>query len=72
MITLICGIWEGIKRSKPELVDTENILAVARVGVKRWGVTQQGWVGEMGEDGQKIQTSSFKINKSWGCKVQSW
>ena len=25
------------------------------------------WVGKMGEDGQKIQTSIYKINKSSGC-----
>ena len=27
-------------------------------------------VGEMGEGGQKVQTSNYKINKSQGCKVQ--
>ena len=26
--------------------------------------------GKKGEDGQKIQTSSYKINKSWECNVQ--
>ena len=26
--------------------------------------------GEMGEGGQKVQTSSYKINKSWECNVQ--
>ena len=25
---------------------------------------------KMGEGGQKVQTSSCKINKSWGCNVQ--
>ena len=25
---------------------------------------------EMGEGSQKAQTSSYKINKSWGCNVQ--
>ena len=32
-----------------------------------------GWlpeVWEMGESGQKVQTSSYLINKSWGCKIQ--
>jgi len=24
----------------------------------------------MNENGQKIQISSYKINKSWGCNVQ--
>ena len=27
-------------------------------------------VGKMGEGGQEVQTSSYKINKSWGCNVQ--
>lgn len=35
---------------------------VARV--RSWGV------GEMGKSGQKVQTSSYKINKSWECSVQ--
>ena len=26
--------------------------------------------GQMGEGTQKIQTSSYKINKSWGCNVE--
>ena len=38
-------------------MDTENRWVVAR---------GRGWeVGEMGEGGQKVQTSSYKINKSW-------
>ena len=43
---------------------SENRLALAR----GWG-----WgVGNMGERGQKIQTSSYnKINKSWGCVVNN-
>ena len=27
-------------------------------------------VGKMGEGGQKVQTSWYKINKTWGCNVQ--
>lgn len=27
-------------------------------------------VGEMDEGSQKVQTSSYKINTSWGCNVQ--
>ena len=26
--------------------------------------------GEMGEGGQNVQTSGYKITKSWGCNVQ--
>ena len=29
-----------------------------------------GGVGQMGEGNQKVQTSSYKIIKSWGCNVQ--
>lgn len=29
-----------------------------------------GQVAEMGEGSQKVQTSSDKINKPWGCNVQ--
>ena len=27
-------------------------------------------MGEMGEGGQKVQSSSYNINKFWGCNVQ--
>ena len=27
-------------------------------------------VGELNEDGQKVQTSSYKINKYWGYTAQ--
>ena len=50
------------KKQKTELKDTKNRLMVAKGG--RVGV------GKMGECGQKIQMPSYKINKSWGCKVQ--
>ena len=26
--------------------------------------------GKIGEAGQKVQTSSYKMNKSWGCNAQ--
>ena len=29
-----------------------------------------GVVGKMGEGSQKVQPSSYKINKSWACNVQ--
>ena len=28
-----------------------------------------GGVSKIGERSQKAQTSSYKINKSWGCKI---
>ena len=27
-------------------------------------------MGEMGEKGQKVEISSYKMSKSWGCNVQ--
>ena len=45
-----------------ELIDTENRFMVTRGG--EWVV------GKMGEGGQKIETCSYKINKSWDCNVQ--
>ena len=30
----------------------------------------RGGIGEMGKGGQNMQTSSYKVNKSWGCHVQ--
>lgn len=27
-------------------------------------------LGKMGEGGQKIQTSNFKVSKSWGCNIR--
>ena len=30
----------------------------------------QIFISFMGEDGQKIETCSYKINKSWSCTVQ--
>ena len=47
---------------KKKKTQTENRLVVA---------IKMGWgVGKMGEEGQKVQTSSYKINKSWGYNVQ--
>ena len=34
-------------------------------GCQRW----EWEVGKLGEGGQKIQTSSHKINKFWRCKL---
>ena len=41
------------ERKKNELINTENILVVAR--------ERECGVGEMGEGGQKVQTSNYKI-----------
>ena len=49
------------QNKKIKLTDTKIRLVVARI---------QGYVlVEMGEGNQKVQTSSYKINKSLGCYV---
>ena len=49
------------KRKQTELREIEKRLVVTR---------GRGWeVGEKGEDSQKAQTSSYKINKFWGYSV---
>lgn len=50
---------------KTELVDTENRLVVFR-GAS--GCRDGGH--ERGEGEQEVQTSSCKINQSWGCNEQ--
>ena len=47
------------KHTQKEFTDTENRL----MGCQRWEM-------EVGKGGQKIQTSSYKVNKSRGCNVQ--
>lgn len=59
MISFVCGILN--KTNIKKLIDTRNRSVVARG--RGW------WVDDMGEDNQKIQTSSCKINKSWGCNA---
>ena len=56
MISLICRMLK--KQNKTKLIDREQIGGCHRWGVGRWGV---------GEEGQKVQTCSYK---SWGCNVQ--
>ena len=46
---------------KTELIEVENNIVIARGEV--WGL------GEMDENGQKMQTSRYKINKFWECNV---
>ena len=47
-------------KKKTILTDAENGPVVAR---NMW------WMGDMGEGGQKAQTSSYKTGKSWGYNV---
>ena len=50
------------KKQKPKLTDTENSLSVARY---RW---QE--VGKMDRGGQPVQTSHYRMNKSWRYDAQ--
>ena len=45
-----------------KLIDTGNRLVVA-------GGVGGMWMGEMGESGQKLQNSHYKVNKSWECNI---
>ena len=45
---------------KIKLIETEIRFVVA---------TGQGGEGDLGVEVQKVQTSSCKINKFWGCRV---
>ena len=56
------------KKKKTELIESENRLIVPRG--RNWGSGSRGGVGEIGEESQKLQTSSYKINKSWGYNIQ--
>ena len=53
-------MW-NLKNKPNKVIDTES-MPEARIGEagRGWGV---------GEGDQKVQTSSYKINKSWGCNV---
>ena len=55
----MCRLKERKHTQKTEFTDTENRL----MGCQRWEM-------EIGNGGQKIQTSSYKANKSRGCNVQ--
>lgn len=35
-------------------------------GCQRWG---WGWMRELSVSGQRVQTSTYEINKSWGCNA---
>lgn len=64
MISLKCEIFKKMKQQnnkKTELTETENRLVVDRG--RGWGM------GEMEEDGERVQTSRCKITKSWEGSV---
>ena len=49
-------------KQKMKITDTENRLIPRGRGLGE---------GEMCESGQKLQTSSHKVNKSWGYNIYS-
>ena len=53
---MISLVWES---TQTELTEIENRLGITRGG--------ELGAGQMGESGQKIQASSYKIMKFWGC-----
>ena len=59
----------GKKEKKKEKKKKKNQIYEYREQTS--GCQKQGQgVSKMDEDGQKVETSSCKINKSWGCNVQ--
>ena len=60
----MCGIFKEQKQTQKTLIDTENKLVTAIH--REWGMGG----GEMGEGGQKVQTSRYQINKCWRCDAQ--
>ena len=52
------------KKQKAKL-DLENRLAIAR-----GRLAGEGGRHKKNEGGQKVPTSSYKINKLWGCNIQ--
>ena len=58
----LAHMWNLKMTKQPQLINTENGLLVARGG--DWGWTK------MSEGGRKVQTSGYKMNKSWGRNLQ--
>ena len=55
------------QNKKPKLIE--------QIDGCHWQPWQNGWSKwsndtDLIQNGQKIQTSSYKINKSWGCNVE--
>ena len=63
MISLIYGIFK--KKTNP-CTNTHQTQRDQICGYQRWGF----WGGEVGESGQKIETSICKVKKYCGCNVQ--
>lgn len=51
------------KKIKTKIIGIEKGMLVVR-GEGSWEGAKQS------EEGQEVQTSSYKINKPWGCHVQ--
>ena len=62
MITLVYGIL----KKKTLFTNTQQTKRDQIFDYQRWGFQR----GEVGESGQKIQTSTYKVNKCCGCNVQ--
>ena len=62
----------SLKRLHTVRVHFYNTLKNYNDGMQISGCQRWGWwqVRETGEGGQKVETSSYKIIKSWGWNVQ--
>ena len=68
MSSLTCGIQETKQINVTEQKQTHRYRE--HIGGCLTGGC--GEVSEIGEGGYKAQSSSYKINKSWGWNVQHW
>ena len=50
-----------MESKETEVIKTDSRLVVAR---------SEGQGGKMGEGVQRVQTSTYKMNKLWGCNLQ--
>ena len=80
-IMLFATTWmnlEGIMLREISQRDTSTVLSHLYRNLKKLNtgpeirlVVARGWgVQEMDEDGQGVQTSSYKMNRFWGSNVQ--
>ena len=70
-VSLSTGSCPPILNHAPKLSFKENGIYKFICTENRWVVARgKGWaVSQMGKSGQKVQTSSYKINKSWRHNV---
>ena len=66
--------WDKLDRERQIPYGLTNINNIQKnplqIQKTDWWLPEAGGGGEMDERSQKVQTSSYKINKPWGCDIQ--